>query len=139
MALILEKDLLVDFEYLKAAGIGIVRKFDKLKDERSQEVILQTIHDLLLVDGDKEFVMDSQFKTHVCRQLHQYFGLHIIALNTDTSAGTGSLSSQSIDSFSQTNTMAKNNSPFDDWLNMTQYGTTFLTIKNMHSTFSEYG
>ena len=129
MALVLEKLLLINFDDLVANGLGVSNQLDLFDTGAKKDAVLQAIHDILVLpQADKIYCMDSRFPDYICRQLHIKAGLHIAVSNSDTSAGTGSVSSQTIDSFSQSNTMAKNNAKEDDWWNMTQFGTAYLNI-----------
>jgi len=60
---------------------------------------------------------------------------HVASMADDTPAGTGSQASVSIGRISVGNTMAKNNAPYDDYWNMTQYGTEYLTLRNSACTW----
>ncbi len=128
MALFLLKQLLVTFDDLINGAIKSRAKLLKFT-LAEQETCLQYIHDFFVFpNNDATYVSDSEWPDHINRQLQLAIGLHYASLQMDTPAGTGSLSNKSIDSFSVSNTMAKNNAPFDDWLNMTHYGTRYLEL-----------
>jgi len=127
MSLILDKQLLINFDTLVAGSIGSEVDLKRF-DQNNRDSVLQFVHDFMLLDNDQIYVSDSRYKQHINRQLQLAIGLHCSVLLFDTPAGTGSLSGKNIDSYSVSYTMAKNNAPFNDWLNMTQYGTRFLEL-----------
>jgi len=109
-------------------------------DADIQDSILQWVHDQLYLPADAgvsiKFKDDtlggspgsSQFPLAQLRQLQIALGAWGAAFTVDNPAGTGSLSSVSIDAFSTGNTMSKNNSTADDLNNANQYGTQAYQI-----------
>jgi hypothetical protein len=136
--LALIKDLIINFEDIKANGIGILTQLNKIVTLEQEEAVLQKTHDILVLESDKQVVYDAEYPIHLCRQLQLTAGLHIASLSTDTAAGTGSVSNETIDSFSRSNTMAKNNAEADDWWNMTHFGTNHLTIRKFSNFRSHW-
>jgi len=128
MATDFELPLLITFQdVLNRAGTTKDALEELSNDERDS--ILQSVHDFLLLPADSSTPFDSGLQSiRLVKQLQLHIALHVAVLALDNPAGTGSLSSVSIDSFSVGNTMAKNNSPFNDWLNMTQYGSVAWRI-----------
>jgi hypothetical protein len=109
-------------------------------DSDMQDAILMWVHDQLYLEADKGVPIkfkdnsmggspgSSQFKLALLRQLQIALGAWAAAFTIDNPAGTGSLSGVSIDAFSTSNTMSKNNSTFDDLNNANQYGTQAYQI-----------
>lgn len=116
-------------------------------DKDVQNAILQWVHDQLFLEADRntpiKFKDDttggspgsSQFsrspiaeRTTWIRQLQVATGAWGTAASIDNPAGTGSLSSASIDAFSVSNTMAKNNATARDLMNFNQYGSQAYAI-----------
>lgn len=128
MALVLKKQLLITWQDLVDSGVGISTTLSLFDSGGKRDRVLQKIHNLTYLDADNVYCMDSRFSLEICTELQIALGLHILSRTGDTAAGTGSIANQTIDSFSQSNTMAKNNAPFDDARNMTQYGTDFYNI-----------
>ena len=111
-------------------------------DQDIQDAILQWVHDQLFLSADSGAPItfkdastggspgSSQFPqwsggelTVAVRQLQTNEGAWAAAFTIDNPAGTGSLSGVSIDAFSISNTMAKNNATAKDLSNANQYGT----------------
>lgn len=111
-------------------------------DQSLQDAILQWVHDLLFLSSDSGVTIkfkdsttggspgSSQYtewdlttRTVAVRQLQTNAGAWAAAFTIDNPAGTGSLSGVSIDAFSISNTMAKNNATAQDLQNANQYGT----------------
>jgi hypothetical protein len=113
-------------------------------DSDMQDGILMWVHDELFLSSDSS--VDIKFKdnslsgspgssmfsanswdtaklTTIVRQLQVNAGAWAAAFTIDNPAGTGSLSGVSIDAFSVSNTMAKNNATAKDLSNANQYGT----------------
>ncbi len=118
-----------------------------LFDAAMQDAILQWVHDKLFLEADRstpiKFKNDStggspgssQFprssvaeRTTWIRQLQVATGAWAAAATIDNPAGTGSLSGVSIDAFSVSNTMAKNNATAADLMNFNQYGSQAYDI-----------
>lgn len=143
-----ELDLWIDWD-------DIVNRAAYFKDDLSkfdsdiQDAILQWVHDNLFLETDRstpiKFKDDStggspgssQFpesaiaeRTTFIRQLQVATGAWAAAATIDNPAGTGSLSGVSIDSFSTSNTMAKNNATAEDLMNFNQYGSQAFAIWN---------
>lgn len=137
MALTLTKQLLITFDDILSASSGSKAKLFRYTNAE-KETCLQFVHDFMLLDNDSVYVSDSRWLEHINRQLQTAIGCHYAVLQSDTPAGTGSMSGKSIESFSVSYTMAKNNAPFNDWLNMTQYGTRFLNIINQKDPSVRY-
>jgi hypothetical protein len=109
-------------------------------DEELQDSVLQWVHDQLYLEADKGVSIifkdgssggspgSSQFPLALLRQLQIALGAWGAAFTIDNPAGTGSLSGVSIDAFSISNTMAKNNSTAEDLNNANQYGTQAFQI-----------
>lgn len=136
--LVFEKELLITFNDLIAGARKNKQTLSKFTTEE-RDTCLQFIHDFMILDNDQVYVSDSRWKAPTNRQLQIAIGLHYAVLQSDTSAGTGSLSGKSIDSFSVSYTMAKNNAPFNDWMNMTQYGTRFLELIKRRDYSTRFG
>jgi len=108
--------------------------------QNAQDSVLQWVHDQLFLEADRGVSIvfkdsttggspgSSQFDLSLLRQLQIAIGAWGAAFTIDNPAGTGSLSGVSIDSFSTSNTMAKNNSTADDLNNANQYGTQAYQI-----------
>lgn len=122
-----ELNLLITFDDI------ISRAYD-LKDELEdlpgsvKDSILQYVHDFCYLTGDQSTPGDSLLDVRLVKQLQVNIGAWYASFVIDNPAGTGSLSSVSIDSFSVGNTMAKNNATADDLLNANQYGTAAYWI-----------
>lgn len=119
-----------------------------LFDADMQDAILQWVHDYLFLEADRNVSIkfkdtttggspgSSQFsraastaeRTTWIRQLQVALGAWAAAATIDNPAGTGSLSGVSIDAFSASNTMAKNNATAQDLLNFNQYGSQAYAI-----------
>ena len=120
-------------------------------DSDMQDAILQWVHDELYLSADSSVNIkfkdnifggspgSSQFSrnnwdtptiTAAVRQCQVNLGAWGAAATIDNPAGTGSLSSVSIDAFSTSNTMAKNNATADDLINFNQYGSAFMRFWN---------
>ena len=120
-------------------------------DSDVQDAILQWVHDELYLSGDSS--VNIKFKdgsfggspgssmfsangwntaklTTIVRQLQVNAGAWAASFTIDNPAGTGSLSGVSIDAFSVSNTMAKNNATADDLANANQYGTKMQELLN---------
>ncbi len=116
-------------------------------DSDIQDSILQWVHDQLFLSADSGVPIkfktgpnggspgSSQFsglgwdlatRTAAIRQLQVNAGAWAAAFTIDNPAGTGSLSGVSIDAFSVSNTMAKNNATADDLANANQYGSQMM-------------
>lgn len=123
-------------------------------DSDVQDAILQWVHDYLFLESDRstpikfkdtttggspgssQIINGSQSeRTAWVRQMQTAVGAWAAAFTIDNPAGTGSLSGVSIDSFSTSNTMAKNNSTAEDLNNANQYGTQAAQLwKQRHNT-----
>lgn len=109
-------------------------------DSDIQDSILQWVHDQLYLEADITTSItfkdgstggspgSSQFPLAQLRQLQVSLGAWGAAATIDNPAGTGSLSGVSIDAFSVSNTMAKNNSEAKDLMNFNQYGSQAFAI-----------
>jgi len=109
-------------------------------DSDIQDAILQWVHDQLYLPADASTAIvfkdgstggspgSSQFPLAQLRQLQIALGAWGAAATIDNPAGTGSLSGVSIDAFSISNTMAKNNSEAKDLMNFNQYGSQAYAI-----------
>ena len=116
-------------------------------DSDTQDAILQWVHDQLFLSPDSGSTItfknlsvggspgSSQFtglnwdlaeRSAAVRQLQINAGAWAAAFTIDNPTGTGSLSGVSIDAFSVTNTMAKNNATAKDLANANQYGTQMM-------------
>lgn len=119
--------LLITFDDIKVRASGIIQLASFTPDQ--EDATLQFVHDWLYISRDSATPGDSQNLTiGQVRQLQIALGAWHAAFITDTPAGTGSLSGVSIDAFSISNTMAKNNSTATDLLNANQYGTEVYEI-----------
>lgn len=118
----------------------------ELFSQESQDSVLQWVHDQLFLEADRGVSItfkdlstggspgSSQFDITLLRQLQISLGAWAAAFTIDNPAGTGSLSGVSIDSFSVSNTMAKNNSTAQDLNNANQYGTQAFQIWSQRPT-----
>jgi hypothetical protein len=109
-------------------------------DSDIQDAILQWVHDQLYLPADAGVPIvfkdnstggspgSSQFPLALLRQLQISLGAWAAAFTIDNPAGTGSLSGVSIDAFSVSNTMAKNNATAEDLINANQYGSQAYAI-----------
>lgn len=116
-------------------------------DQDMQDAILQWVHDQLFLELDRSNNIkfkdnsvggspgSSQFprspvaeRTSYIRQLQVATGAWAAAASIDNPAGTGSLSGVSIDAFSTSNTMAKNNATAEDLMNFNQFGSQAFSI-----------
>lgn len=109
-------------------------------DPDIQDSVLQWVHDQLYLSADANVSItfkdsttggspgSSQFDITQLRQIQIALGAWGAAFTIDNPAGTGSLSGVSIDAFSISNTMAKNNSTAEDLDNANQYGTQAAQI-----------
>jgi len=109
-------------------------------DQEMQDAILMWVHDQLYLVADEGVPItfknglkggspgSSQFPLALLRQIQTALGAWGAAATIDNPAGTGSLSGVSIDAFSVSNTMAKNNSESKDLNNFNQYGTQAYQI-----------
>jgi len=119
--------LLITFDDIKVRASGVLQIANF--SQAQQDSTLQFVHDWLYIPGDTSTPGDAQDLTiGLVRQLQIAIGAWHAAFITDTPAGTGSLSGVSIDAFSVSNTMAKNNSTATDLLNANQYGTEAYEI-----------
>ncbi len=130
----------------------IVNRANYFEDELNamdpdvQDAILQWVHDQLYLPADSGVSItfkdsttggspgSSQFDLTQLRQLQIALGAWGAAFTIDNPAGTGSLSGVSIDAFSISNTMAKNNSTAEDLNNANQYGTQAFQIWSQRFT-----
>lgn len=146
MALYLELDLWIDWNDIMNRAAYFkddIGTFDK----DVQDAILQWVHDQLFLEADRNVPIkfksgstggspgSSQFsgspiaeRTTYIRQLQVSTGAWAAAASIDNPAGTGSLSGVSIDAFSVSNTMAKNNATAKDLQNFNQYGSQAYAI-----------
>ncbi|MCK5601214.1 hypothetical protein KAR91_05075 [Candidatus Pacearchaeota archaeon] len=120
-------------------------------DNDMQDSILQWVHDELFLSSDSSVNIkfknntfggspgssmfsanswDTAKLTTIVRQLQINAGAWAAAFTIDNPAGTGSLSGVSIDAFSVSNTMAKNNATAKDLANANQYGTQMQMLLN---------
>jgi hypothetical protein len=120
-------------------------------DQDIQDSILQWVHDELYLSADHSVKIklkdnslsgspgSSQFArngwdintiTATIRGLQTNLGAWAAAATIDNPAGTGSLSGVSIDAFSVSNTMAKNNATAEDIINFNQYGSAAMRFWN---------
>jgi hypothetical protein len=120
-------------------------------DQDIQDAILQWVHDELYLSADSSVNIkfkdgsfggspgSSQFSrnnwdtntiTATVRGLQINLGAWAAAATIDNPAGTGSLSGVSIDAFSVSNTMAKNNATAEDIINFNQYGSAAMRFWN---------
>ncbi len=130
----------------------IVNRANYFEDELNamdpdvQDSILQWVHDQLYLQADNGVSItfkdnttggspgSSQFDLTQLRQIQIALGAWGAAFTIDNPAGTGSLSGVSIDAFSISNTMAKNNSTAEDLNNANQYGTQAFQIWSQRFT-----
>lgn len=115
-------------------------------DPDVQDAILQWVHDELYLAADNNVSItfkdnttggtpgSSQFDITQIRRIQPALGAWAAAFTIDNPAGTGSLSGVSIDAFSISNTMAKNNSTAMDLNNANQYGTQAFQIWSQRFT-----
>jgi len=115
-------------------------------DQNLKDSVLQWVHDQLYLPADAGVSItfkdettggspgSSQFDITQLRQIQIALGAWGAAFTVDNPAGTGSLSGVSINSFSISNTMAKNNSTAEDLNNANQYGTQAFQIWSQRFT-----
>ena len=150
MATYFELDLWIDFDDILNRAAYFKNSLNQF-DPDMQDAILQWVHDELFLSSD--ISVNIKFKddslggspgssmfsanswdtaklTTIVRQLQVNAGAWAAAFTIDNPAGTGSLSGVSIDAFSVSNTMAKNNATADDLANANQYGTKMQEILN---------
>lgn len=114
--------LLIKFDDIKNRAYGISQKLDLLSSDQ-KDSILQFTHDFIYINADTRTPGDSSYPAQLVFQLQVNVGAWYASFAIDNPAGTGSLSNVTIDSFSVSNTMAKNNAVSDDLLNANQYGS----------------
>ena len=129
MALNLVPPLLITFDNIRDRAFYLRNRLDSLTEDEKNSV-LQFVHDWLFISSDQDTPGDSQLGLTMgdIRILQTNLGAWYVAFSFDNPAGTGSLSSVSINSFSVTNTLAKNNAQARDLLNANQYGTQAYEI-----------
>ena len=120
--------LLITFDDIKVRASGVIGISNFTQDQ--QDATLQFVHDWLYIDSDTITPGRSQDIQYpgMVRQLQIALGAWHATFIIDQPAGTGSLSGVSIDAFSVSNTMAKNNSTATDLLNANQFGTEAYEI-----------
>ena len=120
--------LLITFDDIKVRASEVIQISGFTQGQ--QDATLQFVHDWLYLNADNVTPGDSQNIQYpgMVRQLQIVIGAWHAAFIIDTPAGTGSLSGVSIDAFSVSNTMAKNNSTATDLLNANQFGTEVYEI-----------
>jgi len=140
-----ELPLLITWDDILSRAYGIREDFEDF-EQSDKDAVLQWVHDELYVDADKNTKVkfpdgvkratpgSSQYALTEIRRLQINLGAWAAAFSVDNPAGTGSLASVSIESFSTTNTMAKNNAPFDDLKNANQFGTVVTDIMRQRPT-----
>ncbi|MBU2648518.1 hypothetical protein KKI24_27675 [bacterium] len=120
-------NLLITFKDIQARAIDLRDELEDL-DSSQRDSILQFVHDFCYLPSDSSTPGDSLCPANLIKQLQINVGAWYASFAMDNPAGTGSLSSVSIDSFSVSNTMAKNNATADDLINANQYGTMVYWI-----------
>ncbi len=143
MATYFELPLWIDFDDIMNRADYFREDLEEMSSD-TQDGILQWVHDQLYLTADEGVSItfkdgtsggspgSSQFSmngwtqaeiTVAIRNMQTNIGAWGASFTIDNPAGTGSLSGVSIDAFSVTNTMAKNNATADDLANANQYGT----------------
>lgn len=138
-----ELPLWIDWDDIKNRAIYFLADLQSFTQEQ-QDAVLQQVYDKLFMSADRANNVkfkdgsfggspgSSQFArngwtvaetTSAIRQMQTNTGAWAASFAIDNPAGTGSLSGVSIDSFSVSQTMAKNNATADDLQNANQYGT----------------
>jgi len=134
-----ELPLWIEWQDIVNRALYFKSDLDRMEPDQ-QDSVLQWVHDFLYLEADAGVSIvfkdgstggspgSSQFPLALLRQLQIAIGAWAAAFTIDNAAGTGSLSGVSIDSFSISNTMAKNNSTAEDLMNANQYGTQAFHI-----------
>jgi|GEM_PF-5921329 len=140
-----ELPLLITWDDILARAVGIKDDLEEFT-KAEKDAVLQWVHDELYIEADKNTRVkfpdgsmsgspgSSQFKLADLRRLQINLGAWAAAFSSDNPAGTGSLSNVSIDAFSTSNTMAKNNATAPDLKNANQYGSVVTNILNQRPT-----